>query len=501
VFAGAYQATLRQGAADQAAYAVPLDARITAGDGLSRPLDVATPAGYAATVPGVTVHSVLRISASVRANAVESRPVELIGVDPAALPLVHSWENVAGGSPTVLSGDAPEAGVPVTALRFPVAEESAGDLRDAELSAWLRLPDGRTIGRALKGANGVLTGDPVPPGARLVALTVTEEPELANRRLHRIGEGDLDAPIVTGTLRITVPGNPTGWAAGGPGEVTVDGPVLTVAYRFTGERVVVHAGADPAPVPVLVDPDTAALAGNGQLTLTVDTGTVPARIVGVIPRFPTAGSRFAVAAAGPLGAALDARSPGSGSVSELWLHAPEGRAGDLAAALAKAPYDRLTVDLREARETNLAGDPLARGATGQLVLGALTALLLGLVALVLLVAAERRDGSAEWYAWESDGVGPRTLRRSLFVRAASVVATAVPGGLLVGLALSLATTATVAVTAVGTAPVPPLAPAVGVGWIATVVSAGVAAGLVACALVASTTMRERNPRRPEGASA
>src|SRR5439155_9472360 len=131
-----------------------------------------------------------------------------------------------------------------------------------------------------------------------------------------------------------------------------------------------------------------------------------------------------------------------------------------------------------------------RGAADLLASSALLASLVATVAVVLLVVAERCDEAAELYAWESDGVAPATLRWSLFVRAAAVVAGAVPGGLAVGLLLCAITTAVVTVTAAGTAPVPPLALTVGVGWLAAVVAAGVVLGLAASGAVAAASLRE-----------
>jgi hypothetical protein len=171
----------------------------------------------------------------------------------------------------------------------------------------------------------------------------------------------------------------------------------------------------------------------------------------------------------------------------------------LGTALGAPPYDRLRVDLRQVREDRLATDPLARGASGLLGSSALVTMLVAVVALVLLVVAERRDESAELYAWESDGVAPHTLRLSLFVRAGAVVAIAVPGGLLLGLALSAVTTKLVTLTAVGTNPVPPLTLAVGTRWMALAVALGVGVGLAACGAVAAAALRERLPRRPEEA--
>src|SRR2546423_11729091 len=74
VFAGAYRATLAQGAVDQAAFAVPLDARVGIGPGLERPLDVAGLAGFAATPPGGTVDPGIPAAARGRVPAPRAGP-------------------------------------------------------------------------------------------------------------------------------------------------------------------------------------------------------------------------------------------------------------------------------------------------------------------------------------------------------------------------------------------------------------------------------------------
>jgi hypothetical protein len=194
---------------------------------------------------------------------------------------------------------------------------------------------------------------------------------------------------------------------------------------------------------------------------------------------------------------LDELEPGTGSVTELWLWAPDGSTTALATALRAAPFDRLTVDLRGDRQAQLAGDPVARGAATLLVASAMVAILVGMLAVVMLVLAERREEYPELYAWESDGVAPGVLRRALFTRAGAVVVGAVPAGLLVGLVLSRITTTLVQVTAVGTTPKPPLALATGPGWVAAVLAVGTGTGLAVAAAVAGTALRERMPRPPE----
>jgi hypothetical protein len=521
VFASAYRATLQQGAADQAAFAVPLDARITTGSNLDRPLDVASPGTFGTVVPGATVHQVLRANAGVRVSAVESLTADVIGVDPAALTRVNSWDNVVGGSDPAdaarriaVSNPAPEPGMAVPSSTQRLEIPVSGDVEQTEMVAWLRAGDGRDIGMTLS-----LDGDRLvaripaglPDPVRLFSFGLTESTDYATHHQHRIGEGDTGTSILAGTVHLGLPrftgggasqtGDWTGWGSAGA-QVSADAGGMTIGYQFTGARIVVRAGGDQAeaPIPVLADPATAAKAAGGTLQLVVDANApIPVRVVRTLPRFPTAGQRFVVADSRLLADALDEREPGTGSVQELWLSAPSGQTRHLQSALRAPPYDRLSVDFRLDRERALAGDPLARGAESLLTSGALLALAVAVMALVLLVVAERRDESAELYAWESDGVSPGTLRLSLFARAVAVVAAAVPGGLLIGVALSLVTTGLVTVTAVGTAPVPPLALAVGPQWMATVVVSGVLIGLAAAGGIAAAALRERLPRRPEEA--
>jgi hypothetical protein len=270
-----------------------------------------------------------------------------------------------------------------------------------------------------------------------------------------------------------------------------------VAYQFTGQSIVVRAGAsaEAQAIPVIADPSTAAAASGGMLSLVVDANApIPARVVAVAPRFPTVGAHFVVADTAALANVLDAREPGTGGVTELWLSGPPG---PLAASLARSPYDQLAVQFRRDRQNALATDPLAVGAARLLTTDAVIGVLVAVLAVLLLVVAERRDEAAEQYAWESDGVRPATLRRSMFARAAAVVVVAVPGGLLVGLALSAITTRFVAVTAVGSVPQPPLTLAVGAPWALAVIGGGVVLGLLAAMAIAGSSLREPLPRRPD----
>jgi hypothetical protein len=505
-FAGAYQATLRQGAADQAAFAVPLDVTVRTGQSLRRPLEVASLADYGAG--GGHVHAVVRTPATVRINAAQSLTPEVVGVDPAALAAIPSWAQVVGGLSAdrarqllTVPGGSGTPGLPVPAAARTIAIPANGDLGDLDISAWLRRPDGRDIGVPLTVEGTRLVGEltePAAEGTVLFAFTLGENSFALTRHMHRIGEGANDAEALTGRVTfgaVAAPLAPPGWTGWGSDGATVTAAAdqLTVDYALTGAKVVVRAlGSTAAPLPVLTDAATAASAAGDLLQLSLGSGPpLTARVVATVPRFPTARTAFVITDVRALADALDAREPGTGSVSELWLSTKD------TSRFSAAPFDLLRVDLRQARQDLLASDPVAVGATELLTGSALVAFGVALVALVLLVVAERRDTSAQLYAWESDGVAPRTLRLSLFLRALAVVGVGVPGGVLIGLILSEVTTALIRVTAAGTEPVPPLALAVSPLWTVGWVGGGVLVGLLTCGLLAAAALRERLPVRPE----
>ena len=213
-------------------------------------------------------------------------------------------------------------------------------------------------------------------------------------------------------------------------------------------------------MPVAVDPATAAGARDGLLDLTLDGTAVRARVVQVLPRFPTVTGSFAVLDIDALGRLVDVATPGTGEPIELWLDAPDP--ARLATALAAAPFDRLLVQERAPIEASLRADPIARGAAELLAWAAAVTLLAGAAALVLLVAAERHDDAAAEYAWEADGVPPGTLRAALWWRALAVALPAAPAGILAGSSLAALTARLVAVTATATAAQPPLVAGAGI---------------------------------------
>jgi hypothetical protein len=518
VFAGAYRATLDQGAADQAAYQVPTTARLLVGGTLARPLDVASPDVLAARLPGGHAYPVVRAAASLRISAGQADAVELVGVDPAVLPKISRWSAVTGGGdPARLAQDLSLTGVPPGVALPPgrtVQLAVPGPRVTVAVTAQVRALDGRERAVPLRVGDGRLVGDlpqlrdaagrPAP--LFLVAVLVQQGSDEADRRQHALGEGNPDLAAPQGTIPLgTLTVDPAaagsvaepwrGWA--GPGlRVDAGGASASLTYRLSTGALVLQArptgpGTD-LPLPVVTDPVTAAAAANGQLTLTLDGAPVTARVVGVLPRFPTSTGRFAVAAVAAVSRLVDLGAPGSGQPSELWVD------GGSAPVLASAPFDQLDVRRQGVIAAALRADPVARGASGLLVAGALLTLLVAAAAVVLLVVAERYDDAAQAYAWEADGVAPATLRRALWWRAVAVVVPAVPAGVVAGVALSTLTSGLVAVSATAGTPQPPLVSGIGAGWGVASVLVGLGLALAVAGVVAATSLREPLPVRGRG---
>ncbi|MDX6232563.1 MAG: hypothetical protein QOH68_1547, partial [Nocardioidaceae bacterium] len=91
VFAVGYRTTLDRGAADQAAFSVPMVARLTTGPSLDRPVDLIAQGAVDSLGSGATAYPVLRSVGSLTLNGADSFPVELLGLAPSALPHMANW--------------------------------------------------------------------------------------------------------------------------------------------------------------------------------------------------------------------------------------------------------------------------------------------------------------------------------------------------------------------------------------------------------------------------
>ena len=321
IFATTYRSTLRTGAADQAAFAVPLDARLVSGPSLALPLDLASIDGYRKLADDGYATPVVRRSAVVRTAGTAPDPVQLVGLDPDALTRIARFRSdpLAGGAGRPRSA--------TTTSRSPAHRCRPARPRCAStppaptafaVSAILARPDG------IQGA--VTVPGPIPErfrGGQFVGLLIRESQSGISAILHHIGEGatEVEKRQVAIDLKSVVaePGGPiplhlANWVAK---DATIDlqGGALQIRSGLDGGSAIVRAAqpTDGRTLPVIVDPITAAAARGGTVDIDVAGETsVRGRVVGTLQRFPTAGTRFIITAGEALQRTLDAEPAGLG---------------------------------------------------------------------------------------------------------------------------------------------------------------------------------------------
>jgi hypothetical protein len=308
---------------------------------------------------------------------------------------------------------------------------------------------------------------------------------LASLELDLINSGRLTAnggtglqPTARGRMHVGTPsvdGRPvgrafTGWIGSG-------GVSNTLAYGITTDHTAVFRAPQPTdgqPLPVLATADVAAAAGkDGIVPLAIEGDLVPARIVGIVPRFASIVGGAVVADRQTAETLLDTHSPGLGTTNELW-----------ADALPATPPVQLTVVSRADVLAELRADPLARGALATLAATAALALALALVGLLLGVVGDRRDERGELFDLEAQGAAPATLRRHLRLRALLVAVFGLAGGIATGAILSTLVLSLVTVTASAARPEPPLRLVLDPALLAASVAVY---AVIACLLVVAAT--------------
>ena len=504
VFAESYRTTLDRGQEEQAAFAVPLD--FTVKEDLSRLIPVreaVTSDQLAALGKDVQVEPVLRLSAN-SGGAGGRTGIAVLGLDSDAIPALNGWrDDFSTLPPRTLAervepaGDAAMRGpvlpVDATALELPArgqpvvitasVQTPAGDFTQLQLGT----PDDE---------RATVLAVPVPEearGGRITALTVSPPVRVQERG----GEGvPLELELELGGLSARTPsgsvtlGNYQDWLAVNGIEADADGNGATltgtlsesVASRFRPAQP-----SDEQPLTVIASPDVAAAAGPGrELALRVAGEQVVAQVVGVTDRFPGVGEDFVVADRTLLGTALNSARPGVAVSNEVWLGAPTdlGRT-ELAAALARSPYNVLAVESRAELESSLSNDPLARGTLLTLLAAALVALGLALVGVLLGVVSDVRDERGELDDLEAQGARPALLRRVVRLRSLVVVSVGVLGGLATAALLGFLVVDLVTVTADARATELPLRTAI--TW--PVLAAALAAGVLAAATLVTAASR------------
>jgi hypothetical protein len=497
VFGQVYSATLRQGAADQAAFSVGLDVRVQT---------LAAEGAF-----GTYVLPLLRAGA--------------VGTDVDVRPMVRIASESATRRTFIL------AGIDATAI--------------GELNGWradFSSTDPATLGAAIHlDGEWRMAGQPLPDGARQVTIDVryTGDPIKLSAIVEQSDGGVRYVPmgeLVPGEQQLTgqvfdageldaLPvDQPKGWrilglfaANGGPaggggpeqghrqeGDATIAGladlidpatPVHLLVSGSANQVVRPPARTDGLVLPALVSPDLAGdVDASGVLAVHVgDSLDLRLRPVGTITQFPTITDPGRVVAVdlAPLLLAMNAHDPGTGMPNQVLIGTPsDARTAEVVQALAQDPFPPLVVRSRPAIEEARTNDPFAIGLVWGLAIGAIAGLLLSLAGVLLAASSELRDERGELWELEAQGTTPRALLSLVVLRTVAMCAVGSITGILVGIGLGWFVASSVGVGGEGATAVPPLI--LVVPWLLV---AGIAATLLVVIGAAVYVLARRHFRR------
>ncbi len=467
LFAFSYRATLERGEVEQARYAVP--AQYVLQEDLNKLVTVQQAAPHAGT-------PVLRDSGFVTAN--RGIDFTLLALPASAIPHVDGWRSdFSSESPAALARLlAPPVTprlrgfeLPANATRLMMPIAITGDRVGLQLNVLDRRGDFSllTLGELGRGTHTVSVK--LPPearGGRVVALRLSFPQTAAFVAGHRESGTSLsvnDASV--GTLRLDR--RFAGWT--GSNGVRVRGTTLRYVVNRASDSILrPNEPLEGSPVPVIVSPDLARV--GSLLPLHVEDETIQGQVVGVARHFPSVDGDLVVADLPTWLEAANTIEPGTATASEMWVNAAR-------------PPRTPSLAVQSQRETlaALRSDPLARGSLALLLAAAIVGLVLAAVGVLLGVVGDRRDESGDLFDLSAQGVTPAELRRHLLLRAQTVAAVGIAGGVAAGAVVSALVVAVVAVTAGAGTPLPPLAlafdwPLVAVALASLAVGSTVAAG-------------------------
>jgi hypothetical protein len=504
VFGLGYGATLRQGAADAAAFRVGMDLRVTPpSEQTAFVSGVVKPLQAGALGPDVDVQPMIDIGA----NGPNGTAMTVLGLDPSLIPRLAGWRSdfsssSAEGLASAIAqpGDWRLAGHPLPdgarrlTFNLNVSREASEDQAPIELRAVI---------------------DTGPTGYRTIRL-----PDLVN------GKSTVDAPLLddqeAASTSVT---EPHGWrvvaivaslpqdvgfvglqaasvAISGLPELADPAVPVDLELSATHERQVIRGPAptDGLVLPAIVSPAAAEdITASGILVLRLASGeSIQVRPVGVASVFPTiepVDREFAIVDVGPLLSAINAETPGRGLLNEVLLGVPARRIGQVEAALGTEPFPPVRVESRATLEAQLADDPFAVGIAWTLTVGALAGLALAGIGMLVGARSDLRDDRGELGDLEEQGVRPASLASLAVVRASLLAGLALVSGAVLGLAITWFAVTSIAVTADGSTPVPslrvviPWLAALGLGFV-LLVALAVATAAVARAHYGARLLRE-----------
>ena len=454
VFATCWSATLREGIDESAAYRAGLDLRVRElGTGLSISRSVVPVDRYAELGSDIRTVPVFRETTAAQPGG----RVEILGIDPSALPTLPGWRGDFSSVPVdQLAGrlhvDPPAGGWQVSGHPLPPNEPRltlhfryTGQPMRFDAIVWtsgedsVRIPLG-TVREGITSASAPLPDSAV--GGRLTTIIFYNDALVAG------------AGHEQGVFRSTV-------SFEGLDGLVDDRPIdLEI---FTVNAVVIRApqATDGLSLPAVVSPDLARDAKpDGSLDLHIGSGTIPLRVVGTADRVPTVDDpapRFVIVPLDPFIVSLASAVPGSGRPSEMWIAAPNAqRLADVRAALAKKPFRFAEVTARDDLVAERAGDPLSQAIVWALLVAALAGLVLSVGGLLMGAVTDLRDERGELADLEAQGVPPSVLRWHALARTAWLAIGGVVAGLVAGVLLAVVITGALAIDSEGNLPIPPL---------------------------------------------
>ncbi len=483
-FALCYRATLERSASDQAAAAVPLDATVSPGPSFATPLTLAPPRRWDALARGVTWP--VRRAQATFVSGEASVTVPALGIPAAALPRLNGWRatdsavplttlarRLAPAGPVRVPGPAVPAAARAVCVRAgpsQIAATVTAELRDAADTIHQV-----TLGEA--GARAVTLRGRLPAARsgswELTALQLDEPAGLEATNGHQNGENVAAGTQASGRVTLGMVSfldaggtalarvSPADWRGAGAASGARQTPAreLSVGFTDSGQPGIVRPAqpSDTRPVPVLVDPATAAAAGQGRtLALTIEGEPVAARVAGVVRRFPTVPPGSAgviVADERTLAAALDAQLPGQGRADELWISSRN--LAPLQAALATPGLASLQAQYRPVIERGLRDAPVARAVLGTLIAAAALSGALAILGLLAALLGPARDGRMEGDLVDQ-GASPRAVRAQVRLEAVIASTLGVVSGAIIALVLARLAVTTIRAVAALAAGAPPL---------------------------------------------
>jgi hypothetical protein len=472
LFAFSYRATLERGETEQARYAVP--APYVLQEDLNKLVTV-----QQAVRPGVGT-PVLRDDGFVTAN--RGIDFTLLALPASAIPNVDGWRSDFSPQSSRALGQALtppvvphlrgfDLGAGSTAA-FPITVD--GDRVGIQLNVLDRRGDFTllTLGELGRGSHTVTLRVPAPArGGRVVGMRLSFPQTAAFVAGHRESGTSLSVnDSSVGTLKLDR--RFAGWI--GTNGVHMRGTTLRYVVNRASDSILrPHEPLEGSPVPIVVSPD---LGRVGDIVpLHVEDETIQGRVVGVARNFPSVDGSLVVADLSTWLEAANTIEPGTSTASEIWLHSST-----------PPHYPSLAIESQRATEASLRSDPLARGSLALLLAAAIVGLVLAGVGVLLGVVGDRSDESGDLFDLSAQGVTPAELRRHLLLRAETVAALGIAGGIGAGVVVSALVVAVVAVTAGAGSPLPPLQLAFDWPLVAIALAALAAASTLAAAAAVRT---------------